>query len=91
MVTGEAGVSRGAMLHHFPTKVDLMIAVGEDAATTQNRYVRRRLNQIDPGRDRFLALAQATWEAVGQPPALPMMEIMIARAAIPAWQNAFHR
>lgn len=42
LVMEEAGVSRGAMLHHFPTKVDLIIAVAEAAAAHQNRYVRRR-------------------------------------------------
>lgn len=89
LVTKEAGVSRGAMLHHFPTKLDLVIAVGEDAAATQNRYVRKRLNQIEPGMDRFLALTQATWEAVGQPPALALIEIMVASRSDPGLAERF--
>ena len=40
LVTDRAGVSRGAILHHYPTKVDLMVAVAEYAARYQNRSVR---------------------------------------------------
>lgn len=78
VVMEEAGVSRGAMLHHFPTKVDLIIAVAEAAALHQNRFVRRRLGEIPPGLDRYMALTRATWEAICQPPALALLEIMLA-------------
>lgn len=78
LVMEEACVSRGAMLHHFPTKVDLIIAVGEAAALHQNRYVRRRLSEVPPGMERYLALTRATWEAICQPPALALIEIMMA-------------
>jgi AcrR family transcriptional regulator len=78
LVMEEAGVSRGAMLHHFPTKVDLIIAVGEAAALSQNRYVRRRLGEFTAGMDRYLAITTATWEAICQPPALALIEIMMA-------------
>lgn len=84
LVMEEAGVSRGAMLHHFPTKVDLIIAVAESAAAYQNRYVRRRLNVIPPGIDRFLAITTATWEAMCEPPALALIEIIIASRSDPA-------
>ncbi|RYY27700.1 MAG: TetR/AcrR family transcriptional regulator [Sphingomonadales bacterium] len=77
LVMDEAGVSRGAMLHHFPTKVDLVIAVGEYAASSQNRYVRTKLEGLH-GLDRYLAITPATWEAVCQPPALALVEIMVA-------------
>lgn len=78
LVMEEAGVSRGAMLHHFPTKVDLIIAVGEAAALHQNRYVRHRLTEAAPGMERYLLLTRATWEAMCEPPALALIEIMMA-------------
>jgi AcrR family transcriptional regulator len=84
LVMEEAGVSRGAMLHHFPTKVDLIIAVAEAAASFQNRYVRRRLGAIEPGIDRYLAITEATWEAMCEPPALALIEIIIASRSDPA-------
>lgn len=89
LVTREAGVSRGAMLHHFPTKLDLVIAVGEHAAAMQNRYVRRRLNEFAPGMERFLALTHATWEAICQPPALALIEIMVASRSDPGLAERF--
>ena len=52
-VTDVAGVSRGAILHHFPNKVDLMIAVAEHAAGKQNRLVARLLADTKPGMDRY--------------------------------------
>ncbi|MGA0543672.1 TetR/AcrR family transcriptional regulator [Brevundimonas sp. VNH65] len=89
VVMEEAGVSRGAMLHHFPTKVDLIIAVAEAAALHQNRSVRRRLGQIPAGLDRYMALTRATWEAICQPPALALLEIMLASRSDPALGERF--
>jgi AcrR family transcriptional regulator len=77
MVTDKAGASRGAILHHFPNKVDLMIAVAEYAAGKQNRQVARLLANTQPGMDRFLALTMATWDAMQRPPAVALLEIMM--------------
>ena len=89
MVTEEAGVSRGAMLHHFPTKLDLIIAVGEFAAAAQNRHVRAHLSQVPEGPQRFLALTEATWEAICEPPALALIEIMVASRSDPILHERF--
>jgi AcrR family transcriptional regulator len=76
-VTDTAGASRGAILHHFPSKVDLMIAVAEYAAGKQNRLVSRLLADTKPGMDRYLAITMATWEAMTKPPAIALLEIMM--------------
>jgi AcrR family transcriptional regulator len=89
LVMEEAGVSRGAMLHHFPTKVDLIIAVGEAAALHQNRHVRRRLGEFPAGMERYLALTRATWEAICEPPALALIEIMMASRSDPGLGERF--
>lgn len=89
LVMEEAGVSRGAMLHHFPTKVDLIVAVAEAAAAHQNRHVRRRLGAIPPGIDRYLAITEATWEAMREPPAIALIEIIIASRSDPALGERF--
>ena len=83
LVVETAGVSRGAILHHFPAKVDLMLAVAEYAAGKQNRYVRRRLADVPEGMDRFLAMTTATWEVMILPPAQALLEIMIASRSDP--------
>jgi AcrR family transcriptional regulator len=89
LVMDEAGVSRGAMLHHFPAKVDLMIAVGEYAAAFQNHYVEQWLKTYPAGMDRFLGITDATWEAMNQTPALALIEIMIASRSDPALSERF--
>lgn len=82
-VMDEAGVSRGAMLHHFPTRIDLILAVAEAAAQHQDESVRVALGGIPAGIDRYLALTNATWDAICQPPALAMIEIMVASRSDP--------
>jgi AcrR family transcriptional regulator len=77
VVTDAAGVSRGAVLHHFPTKVDLMIAVAEYAAGKQNRHVAKLLADTKPGMDRYLAITMATWDAMTQPWATALLEILM--------------
>lgn len=77
VVTDTAGASRGAILHHFPNKVDLMIAVAEYAAEKQNRQVARLLANTAPGMDRYMAITMATWDAMQRPPAIALLEIMM--------------
>ncbi|MFN3312626.1 MAG: TetR/AcrR family transcriptional regulator [Hyphomonas sp.] len=76
-ITDRAKVSRGAFVHHFPTRVDLLIAVAEHAAVAQNTHVRRRLAHLQPGMQIFEAITMATWEAIVQPTAIALLEIMI--------------
>ena len=75
-ITDRAKASRGAFIHHFPTRVDLLIAVAEHAAESQNIHVRRRLAR-EPGLPIFEAITSATWEAIVQPTAIALLEIMI--------------
>lgn len=82
-VTDTAGASRGAILHHFPSKVDLMIAVAEYAAEKQNRHVSRMLANTQPGMERFLAVTMATWDAMQRPPAIALLEIMMGSRSDP--------
>ncbi len=82
-VTDRAGASRGAILHHFPSKVDLMIAVAEYAAGKQNRQVARLLADTEPGMDRFLGITMATWDAMQRPPAIALLEIMMGSRSDP--------
>lgn len=96
MVTDRAGVSRGAILHHFPTKVDLMVAVAEYAAAYQNQFVREYLAEALPGMPVYLALTEATWKVVIQAPAIALVEVMMATRAdkalaqrLPAVVHAF--
>ena len=83
LVVETAKVSRGAILHHFPTKVDLMLAVAEYAAGKQNRHVRRFLAETPEGIERYIAITDATWSAMSQPAAQALLEIMMASRSDP--------
>ena len=74
----EAGFSRGAMLHHFGTKVDLMLAVARHVVDKQNAFFRQALRAYPRGRERFVGLTEVTWEALRQPDAIALLEIMMA-------------
>lgn len=89
-VMDEAGVSRGAMLHHFPTKVDLMIAVSEYAADQQDKIVRQRLGaKWGSNFENYMRITGAVWEAFTEPPALALIEIMTASRSDPALHERF--
>lgn len=89
VVTDAAGVSRGAVLHHFPTKVDLMIAVAEFCAGKQDRLVRRLLSQTQPGMERYMAITTATWDAMVKPPSIALLEIMMGSRSDPELGERF--
>lgn len=78
LVAEIAHLSRGAMLHQFGTKVDLMLAVAKHVIEVQNLYIAEALEAYPPGRERFLALTDVTWAALSQPSAIALLEIMMA-------------
>jgi AcrR family transcriptional regulator len=84
MVAEEAGVSRGGLLHQFPTKVDLMLAVVEFASDYDERASRGPARPPADKRERFMALTESTWQAITRPPAMARLEIMIAARGDPA-------
>ncbi len=52
LVSERAGVSRGAQLHHFPTKNDLVLAAVEHLWATRDREYRTALAELPKGPDR---------------------------------------
>ena len=78
LVVEMAGLSRGAMLHQFGTKVDLMLAVAEYVVESQNNFMAEALQAYPAGRERFIALTEVTWQALSQPSAIALLEIMMA-------------
>src|ERR1700742_2829759 len=66
-VAAEAKVARGSLLHQFPTRVDLILAVAAHAARTQGDLLFTTLSQVPAGRERFIASVDATWAAMQRP------------------------
>ncbi len=76
LVAEIAGVSRGAMLHQFPSKADLMTFVVEAVFEDEvKQYAKLLKNAKDP-RERLLAYPLATWKLQSRPAGVAVLEIM---------------
>lgn len=89
LVAEMARLSRGAVLYQFGSKVELMLAVAEHVVREQNKLIKDRVQQFEPGRDRFIGLTDATWESVNQPGSLALLEIMLASRSDPELGDRF--
>jgi len=76
LVAKLAGVSRGAMLHQFPSKADLMIYVVEAVHEETVQLYGKLLAGIDNPRDRLLAYPKAVWEVESRPAGVAVLEIL---------------
>jgi AcrR family transcriptional regulator len=83
LVTNTAKLSRGAMQHQFPTKVDLMLAVIEYAMAEQDKDRRLLLREYERGYTRFLAASEVVWRTAMTPRALALLEIEIGARSDP--------
>lgn len=83
-IAEEAGVSRGGMLHQFPSKVDLMLAVVAFASGYDERpQAPRALNDDGDKRAQFIAQTDNVWRAQTTPAVMAKLEIMVAARSDP--------
>ena len=78
LVARRARVSRGAMLHHFRTRVDLMAAVAQHVVEEQSRLRREKVESFDPGPQRFFEAGDISWDIQKRPTTTALLEIMLA-------------
>jgi len=76
-VAKRARVSRGAMLHQFPTRVDLLLAVAQHIIEANGRYRREQLG-TESGLKRFYSAADISWAVHSQPSSIALLEIIMA-------------
>jgi AcrR family transcriptional regulator len=88
-VAKRAKISRGALLHQFPTRNSLLIAVAQHIIAEQSRYRRERIATASTGKGRYYAAIEAGWEVQKQPLAIAMLEIMMAARNDPSLREAF--
>src|SRR5437867_3287963 len=62
-----AGVSRGAQLHHFPTKATLLTAAVQHLLERRLTDFRATLAGLDPSRDRLDAATDLLWAMFNGP------------------------
>ncbi|HEX5380208.1 MAG TPA: helix-turn-helix domain-containing protein [Phenylobacterium sp.] len=78
-IAEEAGVSRGGMLHQFPSKVDLMLAVVAYASGADERAQPALSPDAFPDhRAYFMSLTDVVWQAQKTPAVMAKLEIMVA-------------
>ncbi len=72
-----AGVSRGAMMHHFPTRQALIIATVEYAYETLNQYRAIEVAKSPPGLDRYRLIMDLSLVTQRMPEGMALNEIRI--------------
>jgi AcrR family transcriptional regulator len=74
-VAALCGVTRGAILHHFSTKVDLILATALHVIEVQNAFRRSVMAPaVDPF-ERLVAVTDAVWASWQRPHGLALLEI----------------
>jgi AcrR family transcriptional regulator len=83
LVARLAKVSRGSLLHQFPTKIDLMLAVAKHASDVRIATVRAYLAAYPTQPERFLQGVDAVWASLQTQEAIALMEVTIAARSDP--------
>jgi AcrR family transcriptional regulator len=83
LVADRAGVSRGAMLHQFPTKADLMAAVVRATFDADVAVYRQGLEGLSDPLDRFLRLVGLAGERFRAPGGVAQTELWNATRSDP--------
>ncbi len=77
MVADAAGVSRGALTHQYPSKVDLMLAVVRSVSEANVDQYSRLLDGKTP-MEAVLFIPQALWRVTRGPATMAVIEIILA-------------
>lgn len=79
-----AGLSRGAMLHHFPSKMDVVKAAVDELHTKRLKAFRNSIKRAPPpGKGRVHVAVQAYWEHVRHPTFVAFFELTVAARSDP--------
>ena len=91
-VQARAGVSRGRLLHHFPSRAELLVAAAQHLAGTslvavQERAVRLMADQ-PPGPERVERAIELLWATFHEPPFWAALELWTAARTDPELRAA---
>lgn len=84
----EADVSRGALLHHFATKADLLVAAIHHIADQRLAQVQDFVAELDHDADALGRLTQAIRETMAGPPFQAALELWTASRTDPRLREA---
>jgi AcrR family transcriptional regulator len=77
-IARRAGLSRGAQLHHFPTKAELVIAAVEHLFARRHQEFRAAFARVPAGADRYAAAIDILWSMVSGPTFHAWLELAVA-------------
>lgn len=83
-----AGVSRGAMMHHFPTRQALIIATIEFAYEKLNQFRAAEVAKVPPGLDRYRCIMDLSVITQRMPEGMALNEIRIGSRSDPEIRDA---
>jgi AcrR family transcriptional regulator len=82
-IARRAGVSRGAQLHHFPTKAELVVTAVEHLTRRRIAEFREAFASLPPEADRTTAVVDLLWTAVSTPTFYAWLELAVAARTDP--------
>ena len=91
LVSQRAGVSRGAQLHHFPTKNDLVVAAVEHISTVRGDELGGALADAPTGEGRTRAVLQILADHFTAPIFTAALELWVAARTDPQLSEAVQR
>src|ERR1044071_1944193 len=77
-IAERAGVSRGAQLHHFPTKADLVTTAVEHIFERRTEEFKKAFATLPAGIDRTAAAVDLLWSMVSGPTFYAWLELVVA-------------
>lgn len=77
-IARRAGLSRGAQLHHFPTKAELVTHAVEHLFARRYREFREAFSRLPPEADRYAAAIDILWSMVSGPAFQAWLELAVA-------------
>jgi AcrR family transcriptional regulator len=90
-VAHRAGVSLGALGHHFPSKADLLTAAVRHLLERRQDEFRKAMADLDPGIDRMDAAIDLLWSMVSGPSFVAWLELTVAARTDPELAEAMRR
>ena len=83
MIAERAGVSRGAQLHHFPTKAELVSAAVEHLANKDGKDLAAAASKLPAGATRVEAVIDLLWARFTSPLFAAWLELWVAARTDP--------
>jgi len=82
-IARRAGLSRGAQLHHFPTKAELVTGAVERLFERRHEEFRAAFARVPAGADRYGAAIDILWSMVSGPTFHAWLELVVAARSDP--------